>query len=164
MNLSDSVSLTQKGAEEISNRTYKLDIRHRSVIIFLGKQQTLERILEMQKLYNKEDIIEILNNLAINGFISINGALKPQAAVSASSGKFQLVEGIIISEAKFLLIDYCVDSFGTQSQKFVDELGGCKNENSLQLCLKNIYTTTEIENPDRLSVLHKIISEINATA
>jgi hypothetical protein len=57
-----------------------------------------------------------------------------------------------------------VDCFGTQSQKFVDELGECKNKKSLELCLQYIYETTETLNPDNLTLLSKIIREINATA
>lgn len=164
MNLTDSVSLTPKGVEEVTNRTYKIGIRPRSVIIFLGKPQTLEHILQAQQLYKPEETIEIINDLAKNGFVAINGKNIAGSSVSASGGNIRLAEGIIISEAKFLLVDFCVDSFGTQSQKFVDELGECKNEKSLELCLQNIYATTEMLNPDNLPVLLKIIREINATA
>ena len=88
----------------------------------------------------------------------------PRATAPALGGNVQLLEGIIISEAKFLLIDFCVDSFGKRSQKFVDELDGCKNEKHLQTCLKNICVATEEHSPDRLAVLLKVIADINATA
>jgi hypothetical protein len=164
MNLSASLSLTPKGVDEALNRTYKLNIRQRSILILLGKPQTIENILQKQQIFNQDEIIELINQLANEGFVAINGGTMPRAAASAPSGNIQLLDGIIISEAKFLLVDFCVDSFGTQSQTFVDELGGCKNEKNLQLCLKNIYAATEANSPDRLPVLLKIIEEINATA
>lgn len=165
MNFSASVSLTPKGVEEALNRAYKLNVRLRSVLILLGKPQTIEYILQMrQALFNHEEIIELINDLVDGGFVSVDGGAIPRAEVSSSGGNIQLVDDIIISEAKFLLVDFCVDSFGTQSQTFVDEIGGCKNEKNLQLCLKNIYAATEKHSPDRLPVLLKIIEEINATA
>lgn len=166
MNLSDTLSLTPKGVDEALNRTYKLNIRHRSVLILLGKPQTVEHVLQkQQQLFNQDEVIQIINELAVEGFVDINGGTGARAAVSPAAGSnIQLLDGIIISEAKFLLVDFCVDSFGTQSQTFVNELGGCKNEKNLQLCLKNIYAATEANSPDRLPILLKIIEEINATA
>lgn len=164
MKLSDSLSLTAKGEDEVKNRTHKLDIRHRSVIISFGKTQTFEYILQKQQLFNQKEATEIINNLVNDGFVAINGEAARRAEIHAPSGNIQLADGFIMSEAKFLLVDFCVDSFGTQSQNHVDELGVCKSEKCLQLCLKNIYATTEMLNPERLLVLLKIITEINATA
>lgn len=164
MNSSASVSLTPKGVDEALNRTYKINIRQRSVLILLGKPQTIEYILQKQQLFDQDEVLEIINQLVSEGFIAVSGGTMPRAAATAAGGNIQLMEGIVISEAKFLLVDFCVDSFGTQSQTFVDELGGCKNEKNLQLCLKNIYAAIEMHSPDRLPVLLKIVGEINATA
>ena len=164
MNSSPSVSLTPKGVDEALNRTYKINIRQRSVLILLGKPQTIEYVLQKQQLFNQDEVMEIINQLVSEGFVAVSGGTIPHASAPASGGNIQLKEGIVISEAKFLLVDFCVDSFGTQSQTFVDELGGCKNEKNLQLCLKNIYAAIETHSPDRLPTLMKIIGEINATA
>ena len=164
MNSSASVSLTPKGVDEALNRTYKINIRQRSVLILLGKPQTIEYILQKQQLFNQDEVMEIINQLVSEGFVAVGGGTMPRAQAPASGGNIQLMEGIVISEAKFLLVDFCVDSFGTQSQTFVDELGGCKNEKNLQLCLKNIHAAIEMHSPDRLPVLIKIVREINATA
>lgn len=164
MNSSASVSLTPKGVDEALNRTYKINIRQRSVLILLGKPQTIEYILQKQQLFDQDEVLEIINQLVSAGFVEVSGGAIPRPSIPASGGIIQLLEGIVVSEAKFLLVDFCVDSFGTQSQTFVDELGGCKNEKNLQLCLKNIYAAIEAHSPDRLPVLMKIIGEINATA
>jgi hypothetical protein len=164
MNLSTRLSLTPKGVEEALNRTYKLNIRQRSVLILLGKPQTIEHILQKHQIFKQDEIVEIINDLANEGFVDVNGGTLPRATAPSSGGNIQLLDGIIISEARFLLVDFCVDNFGTQSQTFVDEIGGCKNEKNLQLCLKNIYTAAEKQNPERLPALLKIIEEINKTA
>jgi hypothetical protein len=164
MNLSASLSLTPKGVEEVQNRTYKLNIRQRSVLILLGKPQTIEHILQTHQIFKQDEIVELINHLANEGFVDVNGETLSRATTPASGGNIQLKDGIIISEARFLLVDFCVDNFGTQSQTFVDEIGGCKNEKNLQLCLKNIYNAAEKQNPESLPALLKIIEEINKTA
>ena len=164
MNLSASVSLTPKGVDEALNRTYKIHIRQRSVLILLAKPQSVEYILQKQQLFKQDEVFEIINQLINEGFVEINGGGMQRSSAPIAGGNMQLLEGIIISEAKFLLVDFCVDSFGTKSQAFVDEIGGCKNEKSLQLSLGNIYSAIETQSPDRLPLLMKIVAEINATA
>jgi hypothetical protein len=75
-----------------------------------------------------------------------------------------LQEGIIVSEAKFLLVDFCVSSFGRQSQEYTDEIAKCKTEQSLGVCLNNIYAVTQNYCPERLPNLLVTIAEINRTA
>jgi hypothetical protein len=164
VNLSASVSLTPKGVDEVLNRSCKLRVRQRSVLLLLGTPQTLDYIFKKLQIVDHEEITEVINNLSDEGFVEISGGTMPRATAPALGGNIQLLEGIIISEAKFLLVDFCVDSFGKRSQKFVDELDSCKNEKHLQTCLKNICVATEEQSPDRLAVLLKVIAEINATA
>jgi hypothetical protein len=144
--------------------TYKRNVRQRSILLLLSKPQTLESIFKKLQIVDHEEIMEIINNLASEGFIEIGSGSLPPATAPALAANIQLLDGIIISEGKFLLVDFCVDSFGTQSQQFVDELGSCKDEKNLQTCLKKIYAAAEEHCPDRLSVLMKIVAEINATA
>ena len=82
----------------------------------------------------------------------------------SSGGAFYLKEDIILSEAKFLLTDFCVDCFGTQSQSFVDEISESKNVKSLLHCLRSIHAATEKQFPQQLSVLQDVVREINETA
>ncbi len=164
MKLSASLSLTPKGVEEVLNRTYKLNFRQRSVLILLGKPQTIDHIIQKLQIFSQDEVIEVIRDIENGGFIAVNGGAIPRATAPASGGNIQLLDGIIITEAKFLLVDFCVDSFGTQSQEFIDEIGSCENKNNLQLCLKKIYATTEMHAHDRMPILLKIIAEINATA
>jgi hypothetical protein len=165
MKLSASLSLTPKGVDEALNRVHKISVRQRSVLILLGTPQTVEHVIsKRESLFSHEEILETIIELADGGFVSIDGEPAGRPSVSASGEIIQIANDIIISEAKFLLVDFCVDSFGTQSQKFVDQIGACKNEKNLQLCLKNIYAITESQCPDQLPVLMRVITEINKTA
>jgi hypothetical protein len=163
MNLSAELSLTTKGLSEVLDRVYKRNIRQRSVLILLASPQTVDFILKKQQgLFPAEETIEIINDLARDGFIDISGGyLPPRKATPTEAVQIQLLNDIVISEAQFLLADFCVDSFGTRSQPFVDEINKCGNANSLQLCLKRIHAATQVECPEQLPVLHKIIAEIN---
>lgn len=164
MDLSASLSLTPKGVDEVSNRTCKLGVRQRGILLLLGKPQTLEYIFIKLQIFDHEEIMEVISNLSNEGFVEVRGGAMPRATAPTSGRNIQLQDGIIISEAKFLLVDFCVDSFGKHAQKLMDELDGCKNEKHLQTCLKNIHAAIEEHNPSRLAVLLKVITDINATA
>jgi hypothetical protein len=106
-----------------------------------------------------------------DGFITVTGDSerhleKPDRPVTAPmpSGSTDLDDEIILSEAKFLLNDFSVDSFGTQAQPFVDEIRACKSVRDLRLCLSAIFTAAEKQCPNRLPVLLDLIREINETA
>lgn len=173
MNLSASLHITPKGVDEVKNRVYKLSIRKRSVLILLEKPQTVEYVLQ-KSVFHQDEILEEISGLVRDGFVTASGEI-PSAASPAkvdmpgdpgvpAGGNFQLSDDIILSEAKFLLVDFSVDTFGTQSQSYVDEIGECKNAKNLYLVLRNIYTATEKQYPNRLSTLLGVIKEINETA
>jgi hypothetical protein len=83
---------------------------------------------------------------------------------ASAATHLHLDDEVILSEAKFLLTDFCVDSFGTQSQVFVDGIRGCKSVKDLRFHTNDIYTATGKFCPDRLPTLLAVIEEINATA
>lgn len=162
MNLSGcSISLTPKGVDEIKNRTNKVSVKYRSVLIHLGAQpQSVDSILQMPSVYKSEEVIEAITGLIQEQYVALH-----EAEASALSGaNVKLQDGFIVSEAKFLLVDFCVNSFEAESQKYVDEIGKCKNERSLHVCVNNIYALTQTDCPDQMPFLLKAISEINQTA
>ena len=153
MDLSASLNLTEKGLDEVKRRMYKLSIRKRSVLILLEQPHTVEHLLQKTVLHRDELMLEI-ENLVRDGFLGIGGAPSGSGHIAPASATaqgrpaepvvipgdgsiFHLDEEIIISEAKFLLTDFCVDSFGTQSQAFVDEISACRSPESLGSCLRN---------------------------
>lgn len=165
MDLSIFLHNTPKGEDEVKSRSNKLSFRKRSVLILLDKLQTVENVLH-KSVFPKEEIVSDIQELIRDGFVAISGADTAVQAAEAtgSHGKLNLDDEIIVSEAKFLLTDFAVDSFGMQSETVTNQVRACKDVRELRLCLGGIYSLTEKQCPDRLPVLLRIVGEINETA
>ncbi|MDO8789331.1 MAG: hypothetical protein Q7J42_14765 [Sulfuritalea sp.] len=170
MDLSTRLQLTLKGADELKHRTCKLGMKKRSMLILLDKPQSVQYLLG-KSVFTQGEVIEEIRALVTEQFIavSVNGALhaagaEPTAAAPEPNGHLHLHGGIVISEAKFLLIDFCVDHFGTGSQAFVDEISACGKENDLGYCLGKVMAAAQKRCPDQLPKLLGLVKEINETA
>ncbi len=165
MDLKDSVSISPKGAEEVKSRAYKLSMRKRSVLILLETPRTLEYVIGKSVLPRPELFLEI-ESLFQEGFILLGGAVaQPSAsAPKAVRNDTGLKSDVVLSEAKFLMIDFWVDSFGTEAEEFTQEVGACENSVDLNLCLRKLIESLEKNCPHRLPMVGKMIQEINETA
>ncbi len=165
MDSSTRLAITLKGEEEIQHRLYKLSIRKRSVLVSLEKPHTVEQILE-RSVFQEDEILDEIQNLLQNGFIALDSDETARLAEQAKRGKdrFELDEEIVLSEAKYLLIDFCVDSFGTQAQTFSNGVRGCKTPEALGKYLRTVAEAAEKQCPERVPTLFKIIQDINETA
>ncbi len=172
-NTSAYLNLTAKGREEVEHRAYKLDIKRRSVLLLLDKPHTIAEVLRTT-VFPEEEILEGIQLLVRDGFIELarEGAQPPAATpppsppphAPASAGGLRLDDEIMLSEAKFLLVDFCVDSFGTDSQAFVDQIRASKTVRELESYLKQVFDATKKLCPDRLPILAGVVKEINETA
>jgi hypothetical protein len=177
MNLTTGLCITHKGVDEVKRRVYKLDMKKRSLLILLKNPQTIESLLHKTVLPVAEFLAEI-DTLVLDGFVALIGGSvsrsnEPDIAErvvpdQVTNSGIHLDDEIILSEAKFLLVDFSADSFETQSQAFVDEIidgiYACKSVNDLRLRLTTIFAATEKLCPDRLQVLFELVKEINETA
>ena len=170
MDLSASLHLTPKGVDEVKNRTNKLSVRRRSLLLLLDKPHTLEHLLKKTVLHQDEVVGEV-QSLLREGFIATGGAIEGAASgmtaalpSSTLGANFQLNDEIIVSEAKFLLIDFCVDSFGTHSEAFCNDIRACNSVMGISSCLTTIIAAAEKQCPGRIPALAKLIAEINETA
>ena len=175
MDVAANLHITKKGKDEVEQRVYKLNIKKRSVLILLDKPQTIEQILH-RTVFPEEEIIEEVQLLIRDGFIDIGsaGGPTPTAAapkaepspvvMPAQAGSLHLDPEAMLSEAKFLLTDFCVDSFGTESQAFIDQIRACKNIQDLDSYLRNIQAATGKICPERQPILVKLVKDINETA
>lgn len=165
MDLSIVLRNTPKGEDEVKSRSNKLSFRKRSVLILLDKLQTVENVLH-KTVFPKDEIVSDIQELIRDGFVAISGAeVSSQSAVtSGSEARFELDDEIILSEAKFLLTDFAVDSFGMQSQTIANQIRACKDVRELRICLGGIFSITERQCPNRLPVLLGLVNEINETA
>lgn len=85
-------------------------------------------------------------------------------SAQAPSSEFGLSDEIILSEAKFLLIDFCVDCFGMQSEKLTEDIRSCRSSAALNLVLKEIVAMTGKHKPDQINALKEAIRKANETA
>ena len=163
---SASLSLTSKGVEEALGQVHKINERMRSVLILLGTPQTVEQVVNKKiGSLNQSAIIQLIIELINGGFVAKDGGtIADRVAVSSSGEVAQVVDEFVLSEAKFLLIDFCVDSFEAQAQTYIDQVEKCSNQASLKVCLKNIHEVIKRECKDRLPELMHVIAEINKTA
>lgn len=161
--------MTQKGEDEIKRRTYKLDLRKRSLLILLNTPQTIEHLLQKTVLQPK-DFLQEVKALLHAGFVDTIGDVGPNAAAppalakTVTDAQIHLLDDIILSEAKFLLTNFSVDSFGTQSQALADSIRACKSVSDLRPQVNAIAAKTEMLCPAQLPTLIAVILEINATA
>jgi len=147
-------------------------MKKRSLLILLTKPQTIEYLIHKTVLRPEEFLTEI-NTLVQDGFVATGGnaalslnvsGLSRSAPASAGGAQIHIDDEVIISEAKFLLTDFSVDSFGTESQAFVDGIRACKTAQDLRLCLNTVFSAAEKLCPGQLPTLLNVIKEINATA
>lgn len=165
MDPKDGVSISLKGIEEVKKRVYKLNMKKRSVLILLEQPRTLEYLFSRSVLPRPELLLEI-EALSKDGFISLGGkdALPNASVAQAIGNELSLKSGIVLSEAKFLMIDFWVDSFGTEGEEFTQEVGACENSADLNVCLRRLMGDVERGCPERLPLVGNMIREINQTA
>lgn len=165
MDPSTSVCITQKGTDEVKNRTYKVGMKKRSVLICLEKPHTIEYLLT-KSVFPPPEIIAEIQALAQDGFVTLikEGSPLPVAIESVSSNRFHLKDEIVLPEAKFLMIDFWVDCFGMESESFTEAIQACESVRDLGGCLGSIVAAVEEQCPDQMPALNKLIREINATA
>lgn len=147
---------------------YKIGMKKRSLLILLERPQTVEALLKKSVLQEPECLEEIQTLLG-EGFISLesDGTVQSPAilmpAAPAKAG-FYLVDDIILSEAKFLLVDFCVDHFGTHSKTFVDEIRTSVSLEGIRKCLDKVAEQVERQDAKLTSPLLGLVREINDTA
>jgi hypothetical protein len=166
VNSSIKLHITQKGIDEIQQRVYKLNIKKRSVLILLETPHSIEEVMH-KTVFPRDEIAEEILALIQDGFISQGengGALAPSISAGISLKNLQLDDEIILSEAKFLLSDFCVDSFGTQSKGFGEDIRACHDVAHIRQCLQKIFELTTKHCPEQLPKLLEIVKEINETA
>jgi hypothetical protein len=165
LSLSARLSLTPKGKEEALHKVQNINERLRGVLIQLATPQTVEQVINSKAGSNQAQVVQYIIELINGGFVAKDGGVAASSVeLSASGGSVQLADGFVLSEARYLLVDFCVDSFGTQAQAYINQIEGCKNPAGLQLCLNNIHAASQSKYPDRLPALMKVIAEINKSA
>lgn len=174
MNLTTTMQLTAMGEEELVHRVHKVGVKKRSILLLLAKPATVAQLLAKTILPEGEFMGEI-GDLLRNGFVAVAGggagsAAPAGAAAAASSpppamdAAYHIDKDILLSEAKFLLTDFCVDAFGTAAQPLVDAIRACHQEHDFIACFGAVWTATRNSQPARMDALMEVAQQINATA
>lgn len=162
------VQLTPKGEEELERRAYRVGVKKRSLLILLKSTQSIEYLMQKTILPQGEFDGE-LQGLIDEGFVSTgrsDSASKGQAVagVSVMPSEFNIDKDILLSEAKFLLADFCVDCFGTDSQLFVEKVRACGDVAGFRACFAAALGLAQKKYPKHLSTLKELLNSINETA
>lgn len=166
------LTLTDAGVDELAQRSRQLSLRQRNVLNTLADPDvppTVERVLE-STIYHPDEIIDEIQRLIDEGLISAGTDDRRKSRTGAaitddpSDDPLRLEDGIVLSKARFLLIDFCVDTFGTRAGAFVDEIRACKDATSLSHGLEKILPSAEKHSPGSVPVLFDLVRRINETA
>ena len=68
MDLSTFVKLTAKGSDEIKNRTYRLSMKKRSLLILLNSPRSIEQLMQ-SSVMPRDEMINELRSLIHDGFV-----------------------------------------------------------------------------------------------
>ena len=221
--------LTLKGAEELAQRTYRLDIKVRNILFLIQKgTPTVEAILQ-NSIFPREEVVEKLRGLLRDHFVALEGTGQAPAASAerpptrntlahatggngaerhtpvdtysgpgtidmssvpgtgntafrpgtvglssivfrapdvessnAPSSEFPMLDSdISISQARFVLCDFCLDQFGMKAQNFIDAINATTDVAGLQSVLDLITREVRKQRRQQMPVLLARIREIN---
>jgi hypothetical protein len=163
--------LTNKGSEELSLRTYRLDIKLRSLLVLIQKcSPTLEAVLQ-KSIFPRDEAMERLRSLVKEQFVVLDGGAVREAppAISASKappaaagGAAALEPGISLSQARFGLGDFCLDTFGIEAQHLIDAINTAGDIAALQRVINDLVARARLRRQeDLLAALRQRIRDIN---
>jgi len=84
-------------------------------------------------------------------------------ARTTSSSFPTLDPGVSISQARFVLCDFCLDQFGTKAQPLIDAIDGSIDVPELQHVLDSVTTEIRKHRKEQLPALMARVQEINQT-
>jgi len=173
MDKAASLRLTPAGEQVLLHRTHKLSIKQRSLLILLTAPQSVGQLLERTILPAAEFFGE-MRSLIEGGFV----APDVHPAPSAKTGQVKVPpvgqgnpghetptpafkEGLVLSEAKFLLVDFCIDVFGTDAPALIDRIQSCDNIQEFSTCYAKVWSLVKKHRPGQSSKMELLIQAIN---
>jgi hypothetical protein len=161
--------LTAKGAEELRQHTFQLDVTARNILSLIEQGcKTSDAILQ-RSMFPHNSVVDALRRLLTTKFVAFAddepSARSGGSADAARSARreLRLNFGISPSQARFALSNFCMDEFGTDGQYLVDAVSLCTDVMSLQEVLNSIRAEVTERFADRLPALVTCVREINET-
>ena len=165
MNLTDSLRITAKGVDELKNRTHKLGMKKRSVLILLEVPRAVQYLIEKTVLPQAEVFSEV-QSLVSEGFVKVStGESEPAMARApgTAGNEFALSDDIILPEAKFMLIDFCTDYFSSRAEVLAGEIRACQTPKALSVYLVGLVAFVDKNYPAQATGLRAVIKKIRDT-
>jgi hypothetical protein len=171
MNLSDTLLITARGAVEVRDQIANLDTKARGVLLTLAKApRTIGELVGNLPLERADALLRI-DALLKEGFVSNERAGSRSATqaednvhAAQATGRLELKAGIFLSEARFLLTDFCLDFFGGEADKLVNAVEDADGVAGLNRCLQDIGARLAKKDPKAMPSLQRIVAVINETA
>jgi hypothetical protein len=120
--------------------------------------ETLERMSGMAR---ATTMARITSMKIPAGPTTINPAMRSGMSDSVSSEFPQLDAGISVSQARYILSDFCLDQFGTKGQPLIDAIGGALDVEALQQVLDRITREVRKQRHPQMPDLLTRVREIN---
>lgn len=183
--------LTLKGTEELTARTYRLDLKLRNLLFQIQRGTATVEALLQNSLFPREEVVEKLRMLLKDQFVAlgnggaaapakapgtitrapptleINETLESAGPVTRSRGAaspfLTLHPEVSLSQARFVLCDFCLDVFGMTAQEIIDPINACTDVAALQHVLDRISMQLQRSAPDQVQSLAARVKEINDT-
>lgn len=180
------LALTLKGTEELALRTYRLDIKLRNILFLIQKgTPTTEAILQ-NSIFPRDEVIEKLRLLLKEQFVEASlaaghgGSAARAESTEVAAGPATvgpapydrsapavlptLEPKVSMSQARFLLSDFCLDQFGAKAQPLTDAIEAAGAVADLQQVLDGITAEVRKRFQDQVPALLAKVREINQTA
>jgi len=184
------LALTLKGTEELTLRTYRLDVKLRNILFLIQKgTPTIDAILQ-NSIFPREEVVEKLRLLLKEQFVELGAAASAATSQAASGPRPESLEvaadpatvgaapfartalpafptlepAVSMSQARFLLSDFCLDQFGARAQPIIDAIEASVEAADLQPVLDAITVELRKRSKDLLPLLLAKVREINQTA
>ncbi|RJX32111.1 MAG: hypothetical protein C4516_05615 [Oxalobacter sp.] len=157
---------------ELVQNVHRLNLKKRSVLLLLkNNQQNPISFFEAVKrgVLPAAEMRPVVEELVKEEFVRLEGEggaavsiTQPVAAVPVPVPGFD--ESINLSEARYLLNDFCLNTFKTQAARYAQPLAGCKTAETLYAFVKDLREKLVTASPSSIEKLDMVIQEIKDSA
>ena len=158
MSARDVVIITDKGSDELVNRTNRLDLRKRSVLISLATAREARTVSDIvnKSVCGEDEVLKHVAFLRDGGYVSIETREPVVMADITLDGK------IAVPRAKFQLIEFCKQNFESmESRIFINEIKACKSKGELVDCIVSITSYAKSKSEECNAALNNLMADID---
>lgn len=126
-----------RGYSEFNSKSRTLHFKERQVLLLMNGVRTLD---ELEKLFSKDQLSQIVSKLASNGYIQLLGSSHAvqavaQAPVSLAEMAFTAIDSVKLASIKAIVIEAINDYLGLMGRGVKAQIEACHDEVSLKSAL-----------------------------